>query len=92
MSGAAMIYSALSWIELVKRTESVAALKPGNMQVNEGGSEVFMPEELSKGIDIHAIFEQMRGITVSEGMNGSLFIDTSKFKGLPHGPLNPSGR
>ena len=62
------------------------------MSVYLGRADVAMSEKLLNNADIYAIFEEMGGITVSEGMYRSLFFDSCLLKSRFHNLLHTSLR
>ena len=60
------------------------------MEVNHGGVDAFMAQQVFDGHDVQAILKQVGGIGVPECMDGHLLDDACVFSGLLHGPLHAS--
>jgi hypothetical protein len=47
-----------------------------HMRIDHGGADVLVPQEFLHGTDVIAIFQQVRGKTVSERMAATALIET----------------
>ena len=62
----------LAWqslAELVHETQGVLGGLVGQMQINHRGGDLLMTEQLLDGVQMRAGLEQVRGKTVTQGIN-----------------------
>ncbi len=59
--------------------------------IDHSGAHIFMAEEVLDGPDVVAVFQEMGGETVAEGMRGALFGDSRLPDGGFDGTLGGSG-
>ena len=52
------------------------------MGVDHGGADVFVPQQFLDGADVVAIFEQMGGEAVAEGMAGDALVEPGQASGF----------
>jgi len=60
----------------------------GEMEIDHGGVQTAMAQIVLDASDIDAGLQQMRGIAVSEGMNGDAFGDSELFEHASQCPLH----
>ena len=62
----------------------------GHMQVDHGGLDAFMAQQILDGDNVEAVFQQMGGISVAKRMHRHKFLDAGSFTGLVDSPLHAS--
>jgi hypothetical protein len=72
-----------SLVEAVEGTEKVGTVGSGHMQVNHGGIDAYMTEQVFNGHNVHPKLKKMGGITVAKGMEGDSFLEFALLYGLP---------
>lgn len=55
------------------------------MRVNHGGADVGVSEQFLDGADVLAVFQQVRGEAVPQGMASGMFVDPGALDGDGHG-------
>ena len=55
--------------------------------IDHGGADIFVAEEFLDGANVVAVFEEMGGERVAEGVATGLFINTGQLDGLFDGTL-----
>lgn len=72
----------------VEGTGSSGTLFVGEMEVNHGGGNIRVPEDVLHGADVGVGIEEMRCKAMTEGVAGDAFGDRGLFEGLFQLPLH----
>jgi hypothetical protein len=79
--------SGLKLGKIVERAANGEPTPVENVGVDHRGLDVLMAEQLLDGPDVVAVFEQVGGKGVAEGVTAHRLVDTGQAGRLPHGSL-----
>ena len=57
-----------------------------HVKIHHGGFNLGMPQQIFDCNDVQSVFNQMRGIGMTKGMNSDTFGNAGCCYGLPHEP------
>ena len=76
------------FIEFIQGREDALSAQLSDVKICECGAHVAVPQGLFQGDDIQSHFQQMGGVSVSQGMGSDLFFDGRLFDSPVDDPLD----
>ena len=78
-------------MEKIQRRDDLGDAFAGDVEINGGGVDGSVPEELLDKIQIRPGFQQVSGKAVAEGMGSDVFLEACGLAGLGDDMLNGPG-